>query len=128
MDTLKAVKHNPEPWDRQNKGNLYGRGARHEIVCGTNHENGRTLPTIARMPDLSEQSYANAERIVACVNACKGIPTEMLNNEVIEELLSACKSVSGYFCTTMNPAQMPATIKRAFNVISKIEAARAVKR
>jgi hypothetical protein len=36
---------------------------------------------------------ANARRIVACVNACTGIPTEALEGGVVADLLAACKAV-----------------------------------
>jgi len=57
----------PGPWDVQNKGTLGGRSARHEVVAGTfgGYGDGRNLPTIAKMPDLSEQSYANARLLAA---------------------------------------------------------------
>ena len=76
---MSESKHTPLPWDVQNKGNLHGVNARHEVVEGVNNGE-KNLPTIARMPDLSERSYANAAFIVRCCN-CH------------DELVGALKSV-----------------------------------
>jgi len=81
------MNHTKEPWDAQNKGVLGERTARHEIVQGCNLDSNN-LPKIVRMPDLSDRSYANAARIVACVNGCAGI-----NPEAVPELLATLKAV-----------------------------------
>lgn len=61
--------HTPGPWDRQNKGDLYGPSARLEIVAGTHNGYAtKNLPTIAKMKGLREVDYANAEFIVRAVN------------------------------------------------------------
>ncbi len=57
--------HTPGPWDVQNKGNLYGSSARHEVVAGDNRLEGKPLPTICKMPGLAEKDYANARLIAA---------------------------------------------------------------
>jgi hypothetical protein len=67
---------------------------------------------------------ADAARIVASVNACKGIPTAVLSEGLLEELIQACKGMSQYFYCTMNPARMPATAKRTFDLMTRMEAAR----
>ena len=61
--------HTPVPWDVQNKGVLGERSARHEIVQGINPDGSKNLPTIVRMPNLSDRSYANARFIVQACNA-----------------------------------------------------------
>lgn len=53
-----SYEHAPEPWYKNKQGNLCGGGY---MVC----------ETVYRDEDL--------ERIIACVNACEGIPTEELN-------------------------------------------------
>jgi len=58
-------KHTPAPWDVQNKGVLGERSARHEVVQGINVNGKKNLPTIVKMPDLSDRSYANARLIAA---------------------------------------------------------------
>lgn len=59
------MEHTPGPWDVQNKGVLGERSARHEVVQGVNSDGRKNLPTIVKMPDLSERSYANARLIAA---------------------------------------------------------------
>ena len=41
------------------------------------------------MPDLTEQSYENAKRIVDCLNACEGINSYRLRENIIEQLKEA---------------------------------------
>ena len=74
------MSHTPVPWDVQNKGNLGCRSARYEIVAGINVNGEKNLPTICKMPDLSERSYANAAFIVRACNAP-------------EHLLRACREL-----------------------------------
>lgn len=54
-------------WEPQNKGTIGMQSARHEVVDGKK--------TICKMPDLTEDSYANALKIAAA-----------------PELLAACKA------------------------------------
>ena len=75
--------HTPTPWDVQNKGHLGQRGARHEVVAGINRDGGKILPTIVRMPDLSSQSYANAEFIVRAVNCYDTLVSELQEAQTI---------------------------------------------
>jgi len=63
------AEHTATPWDIQNKGNLYGNNARVEIVQGINKDGSKNLCKIARMRDLTLESYANAEFICRAVNA-----------------------------------------------------------
>ena len=60
------MSHSPEPW----------------AVCGCDGSKVCRIPTIDFKHDTVAvtQNPADAERIVACVNACKGIPTEALQD------------------------------------------------
>jgi len=40
-----------------------------------------------------EYLYVNAQRIVACVNACDGIPTEALEAGVVREMVEAITEI-----------------------------------
>lgn len=55
----------PGPWDIQNKGNPHGRSARLEVVKGANEDGRKLLPTIATLPDLTPEDYANARLMAA---------------------------------------------------------------
>jgi len=59
------MSHGPEPWSYEGRGTLVD--ADDESITYFTHEWGEDV--------LSD---ADAERIVACVNACAGIPTEAL--------------------------------------------------
>ena len=87
-------KHTPGPWDVQNKGTLGMRSARHEVVAGINVDGSKNLPTIVKMPDLSDLSYANAALIAAApalLKACKMVYAKMNGAplEIIEALEAA---------------------------------------
>ena len=63
--------HTPEPWHLDAFGELCGRDG--ELLCDASHVDEPNDMT----PEISP---ANARRIVACVNACAGIPTEALED------------------------------------------------
>ena len=70
-------KHTPEPWRAFNNGQgVVGVSTDRSDVCWTRIEEGGWLDS-DRTIDID---YENARRIVACVNACAGIPTELLND------------------------------------------------
>jgi len=69
------TKHTPEPWRASKTGRIK-----------TNHENVVFSDTIFTCKDtlhpdeFEELAIANAKRIVECVNACAGIPSEILTS------------------------------------------------
>jgi hypothetical protein len=64
--TKSSLEHSPEPWRYHYNGNI---STKHEIIA-----QGLRFP--------------NAERIVACINACAGIPTEMIKHIVYVGLIT----------------------------------------
>lgn len=88
--------HTKEPWS------VIAPSAKHEcarIFAGT-----RYLGSIGNSDETEAQTVANARRIVACVNACEGIPTSQLERATPydtalffkaqrDELLAALKEV-----------------------------------
>lgn len=86
---MSKPKHTPEPWKYTDDPS--------DGCCWTHH-----VETVARdpqMPDYAHGSVAdisgeeNARRIVACVNACAGIPTEALEAGVIGDAYAALSDV-----------------------------------
>ena len=77
-------KYTPEPWRAFNNGEgVVGVGTDHSDVCWTRIEEGGWLDS-DRTIDID---YENARRIVACVNACAGISTENLEDNLpVQEL------------------------------------------
>ena len=73
-----ADEHTPEPWG------LHGPAANSTIYPGEIQCIGSTKHTepIALCMDYLMSAQANARRIVACVNACKGLTTELLEDGV----------------------------------------------
>lgn len=66
-------KHTKGPWDVQNKGTLGTRSARHEVVEGTNVDGSVNLPTVVKMPNLSQKSYDRATLIAAAPDLLKAL-------------------------------------------------------
>ena len=82
------TKHTPEPWEEY-AGNIrtveanekYGDGYRAEF-------RRRPIADVVNIRGQEEVNKANAQRIVSCVNACKGI-----NPEVVPELLAFAQMI-----------------------------------
>ena len=70
------MSHSPEPWTFGNDFADYGAivdcGDDCEYIYGSTNLNRQ----FSKIP--VDEQWANARRIVACVNACRGIPTERL--------------------------------------------------
>lgn len=83
-----TIEHTPEPWSAIEIKDPYDRDF---VAIGTaGYAIARLLLPIYRNKTIdgsddviSQQQWANARRIVACVNACKGIATEALEAEGI---------------------------------------------
>jgi hypothetical protein len=93
--------HTPEPWrcsDRDWRGDesdqhWYVTGDHHESVDAEDGEDvpGACCAAVARVEGNATSATvteANARRIVACVNACKGIPVEAVEAGAVKDLLS----------------------------------------
>lgn len=83
---MSDFKHTPEPWEIFN---VYA-----SLAPGINSKNGDSVLLWKHKDDASltglygnvEQTQANAERIVACVNHCKGATNEELQAASHEQL------------------------------------------
>ena len=58
------------------------------VVCGDNEDH--IIATITSPCDNMAVTMDNANRIVACVNACEGISNKALEDGIIKEMLDAC--------------------------------------
>lgn len=83
-----AGSHTPGPWK-------VGESADNGLPCvdGIDQKDGSLFEICEvwgeeRDISITEMSIANARRIVACVNACDGIPTEKLEGRTIAEYVS----------------------------------------
>jgi hypothetical protein len=87
--------HTPEPWRVEDESTIYGsranRGDKFEIADCKGY--------------LTERN-TNAARIVACVNACAGIPNERLVHvpELLETLHDVAQYVGGWDEPETHPA------------------------
>jgi len=71
---MKNEMYTPEPWTFGGPGYSFIEDSESRfVVCSMRHKNGT----------FWKDYEANARRIVACVNACKGIETETLESESI---------------------------------------------
>ena len=73
------MKHTPEPW-------YINPSFGFSSILGPDHRSIATLPVVARP---FKESDANLERIVACVNACKGIKDPEATLPAMREALRA---------------------------------------
>jgi hypothetical protein len=75
--------HTPEPWE-----------VRDGMVIKAVGDDGAYVAAAVRAPagHSKEQADANARRIVACVNACAGIPTEDLEGDYVAFLCEVERS------------------------------------
>jgi hypothetical protein len=85
--TISASLHTPEPWEHHDNGLIYGQCGEDDVeapfVCDVIEDSA-----MQALGMLSPVEEANARRICAAVNACKGISTEALEQGVVAELLS----------------------------------------
>ena len=73
-ETIEKVTHTPTPWEAVGDQVQVGRGRRIGVVANL-------------VWGDREVAEANARRIAAAVNACDGIPTEMLERLKLESVL-----------------------------------------
>jgi len=87
-------KHTPEPWyaeEQEARAHIF---AKHiGMDC---HVAKCFGPNPADVHEVFEIARANAARIVACVNACAGIPTEQLEAGCVERLVRAARQIHMY--------------------------------
>ena len=87
-----AVTHAPEPWEHRDNGLIYGQCRENDveapIVCDVIEDSA-----MQALGMLSPVEEANARRICAAVNACKGIGTEALEQGIIREMLVRLKTL-----------------------------------
>lgn len=75
---MSNTKHTAEPWEviEEHEGKAIGSNALSKTIC--------TAHTSRTWNMNSEEGKANAKRIVACVNACKGVPNEWLQSNAVQ--------------------------------------------
>jgi hypothetical protein len=109
-ETDEMSEHTKEPWevcDLAPSGNPYWRGDGTEISSAM----GRIADCLLNTFRDIDECRANAARIVACVNACAGIPTDQLSQlsppdtlAAAEEAVELLREVAGMLrtegCTT----------------------------
>jgi hypothetical protein len=79
----KTPMHTPGPW-AVTKGRPRKVTANGVLICN------------AVFKGYNEEAEANARRIVACVNACNGVPTASLENGVVLDLIAASTAFNFY--------------------------------
>lgn len=70
-------KHTPEPWACTKAGPVMNGYSQGDAICSIEHNTliAGCFSDVRGGPEVAEY---NARRIVACVNACSGLPTEEL--------------------------------------------------
>ncbi|WP_296763766.1 hypothetical protein [Sediminimonas sp.] len=88
------AKHTREPWQAIGLAIYTDRGTPGIETWVANIKRGRA----------DSVEVADARRIVACVNACKGIPTDALESGVIRDLLEALENLENDDGKAMPPS------------------------
>ena len=82
--------HTPGPWEHGDNGLIYGQCGEDDVeapfVCDVIEDSA-----MQALGMLSPVEEANARRICAAVNACKGITTEALEQNAVQALLEAAE-------------------------------------
>lgn len=88
------TKHTPEPWSVER---CFNESGTRDMTAGhTSVEIQHNGFHIGTWVDNEHNGYdPNSRRIVACINACAGIPTEALENGVIGEMKEALVDLLG---------------------------------
>lgn len=119
-------KHTPEPWRSFNNGQgVVGVSTDRSDVCWTRIEEGGWLDS-DRTIDID---YENARRIVACVNACAGCATEVLETAPVGFFNSTYGHPKYLEKITKQRDELLAALKKvlpAINDIRDLRAAQAV--
>ncbi len=97
MTKPKWMKHSPEPWYTESDGDSQWYRDRNVYVCAPEGE-GRVLDMYPPMGGGTKIIRKNAERVVACVNACEGIENP---KEVIQK---AKDLVKAFIAWSVQPA------------------------
>lgn len=120
---MSETKHSPEPWRR---------GEEHETMVEIETHADRLVARVVHPPFASSsrcqhfgrdpfcEMDANARRIVACVNACAGIPTEALEARALGNALGA--AMSGLLAAVDDPDVLPGTRRRATLALEALRA------
>lgn len=138
-----TIKHTPEPWhlppgDLIFVSKVGGKGYVAKMMPLGAPRDRKGLPT-----DISDEMCANARRIVACVNACRGLPTDELEQKGLvaavgtqlleadqqrNELLTALEALAECYCEAGNElskserAHHRAVYRDALSAIEKAKA------
>lgn len=88
-----SSEHTPGEWTAERIDYSKGLDVSFEVTSGRRVIAGTYMREIKREAYLIAEDEANARRIVACVNACEGIPTEALESGAVRELLEALADV-----------------------------------
>jgi len=78
----------------------------HGNECSPDYLGAHAVPTMKKLAYgsiQSETAEANARRIVACVNACEGIPTADLESGAVQRLVEALEAL----VSVIPPSLMP---------------------
>ena len=78
------TKHTPEPWAQSDEVENHGEHWEHRINGASKGTVARVTTTGVHGPNRKGEMYANAARIVACVNACRHYRTEQLEGKTFD--------------------------------------------
>ncbi len=80
MEKTETMKHTKEPWVVEKT--LQGRDS------SISNRRGKTIAIAYQNENIDGDDLANAKRIVACVNACKGLTNEVLDKGILDDAIA----------------------------------------
>jgi hypothetical protein len=104
--------HTPEPWS------VFAAGGCSWVHTQRNPDKPERIPQreLALMKDKGEEGFANAARVVACVNGCKGIQDPETTVTELVEFARFIVSLNG----GCPPADTPWPLDKARAILEKI--------
>ena len=111
-------KHTPTPWaiaDKYGPCNVTAAGGR--SICSTGGYSDNFSDPETRVAE----NAANARRIVACVNALSGTPTESIESGAVAELVSAARALLDQCDRIAMPVHYPVACESLRTALAAIQ-------
>ncbi|MFH1572553.1 MAG: hypothetical protein ABIG68_01140 [Acidobacteriota bacterium] len=109
MPETQTAKHTPGPWEYFEQDSWGGRAfprERYGCVRAPKSAGGFVIVNGCAPGGRNGEARANARRIVACVNACQGIPTEALESGAVKDWLDACQEAENIVASLVESGEL----------------------
>lgn len=110
--------HAREPWGKFR--DLYTDGSHGPIMIKTLYGAGMDRSGLIPVKEMNDGVCAedNADRIVACINGCEGIPTEELEAGILQELVDKTKTL--LYWTSIHQSRPGSPIYKSLKQVQEV--------